>query len=172
MKPLRGEVPDDLVCRPGFGYGSGVGHGYGNGSGNGSGHGNGSGIGNGSGSGYGIGSGYGLGSGGGSGIGNGSGNGNGYGSNYGYVYDGYTGNGHGNSDNICKVTNHTKVTITTEKLIQLDACSKGIEKFQEHFPKGATWPDDVAKATKLGLNEYVPWLVKELGLLAATKTEN
>ena len=101
-----------------------------------------------------------------------AGYGYGYGCGYGYGDGCSDGDGYGSGNNICKVTNHTKVTITTEKLKQLYACIPGIKKFQKHFPKGATWPDDVAKANKLGLSWHVTWLTKKLGLLIATEGGN
>lgn len=42
--------------------------------------------------------------------------------------------------------------ITKEMLIEKEACEKQIKIFEEVFPNGAVWPDDVNKAVYSGLD--------------------
>ena len=52
--------------------------------------------------------------------------------------------------------------ITKQALVDAQACKNQVELFEATFPDGATWPDDMEKASRAGLD--VRWAIIELGL--------
>ena len=52
--------------------------------------------------------------------------------------------------------------ITKQTLIDAKACEDQVELFEATFPDGATWPDDMEKASRAELN--VPWAIHKFKL--------
>ena len=52
--------------------------------------------------------------------------------------------------------------ITKQTLIDAKACEDQVELFEATFPDGATWPDDMEKASRAKLD--VPWAIYEFKL--------
>lgn len=57
--------------------------------------------------------------------------------------------------------------ITKEMLIKEKACEEQIKLFEEVFPNGAIWPDDIKKASKTRLN--ITWAIKKFKLTGTHK---
>ena len=52
--------------------------------------------------------------------------------------------------------------ITKQILIDAKACNDQVKLFEKTFPDGATWPDDVEKASRAGLD--VSWAARKFKL--------
>lgn len=55
-----------------------------------------------------------------------------------------------------------KMKITRQMLVDHRACEDQVELFKKTFPDGATWPDDMKKASRAGLN--LQWAARNLKL--------
>ena len=95
----------------------------------------------------------------GAGDGYGAGYGDGYGSGYGAGYGYGAGDGYG--DVVAAAM--FPVIITDTMLALRKACSDQLCEFRRLFPDGATWPDDIEKAEKAGLD--ISWAQRQFGLL-------
>ena len=52
--------------------------------------------------------------------------------------------------------------ITKQMLIDAKACENQVKLFEATFPASATWPNDMEKASRAGLD--VPWAIREFKL--------